>query len=146
MGKIYSKPIMALELFTPEECVAACSITCYALPFDTNYVRVDLNGNHQFDATYSGSTLTYTERHEAGHHIFGGGKVTLEEGQWWYEDVDVYKIDPSQSNITRNEENGHSYYDTSLYTKVASRLIKSKWGWYYLADNEGQSVITKNAS
>lgn len=148
MGKIrdYSKPMMVLEKFTPQEFVAGCTDWVVVQPVGSNirdYSRIDFNNNNQFDYNYN---QNYTERgynffgNSAAHTVLGGTNEIVE--------INVYNIDPSKSNLSASQENGHSYTG-SEYTLVATRLLKHTYGStvkYYAIEANGVTYTEKNNS
>lgn len=146
----YSKPLMAMERFTPQEYVAECTQWVVVIPTNSDlrkYSRIDFNGNGVFDITYNSYGNTdYTER---GFDYFGNDAAnTVLGGRNEVVNVNVYKIDSSKSNITPDSENG-ARYDNGDYTLSAIKLLKHTYGSnvkYYAIDYNGQTYTEKNAS
>ena len=144
MRKEWGSPMGNVQRFAPQEYVADCGdLIIDAVPSSTNraYTRIDFNGNGICDITYTGGTLTYTERGwdhfgaDAGHKI---PKNRIE-----IVGVNVYKIHVSASNITPGDEDGHSF-NNGDYDFVAAQLVRDKNypNKYYFLNDDYSGAIT----
>lgn len=140
--KIYSEPVMAVELFTPNQFVAACGddwvpATQLGKNFWADVVHDYGNENYGYgpDGIINSSTVEYFN---AGHapNAATGSEASLLKGHW-FENMTLYK------KVSTSIPSGSRYTDTrymvpmSGYEDVAIYITKGGVNkvWIYTGNN-----------
>ena len=150
----YSKPFMKMEVFTPQEFVAGCSLVIDSLPTSgvSGLLRIDWDGDGIMDY--------YDNERYVDSHM---GTQTATLSRFEIIDCNVYKLEkPSNGNLGSVEDgfdyiNGGRYEDTfhstaeykySLYaTKLARNTYIANGAYYIIFENNlGQASAHKNNS
>ena len=137
--KIYSKPIMFMEHFTPQEYCSQCGLVIDAISSDySGYLRVDLNndGHYQSGERFvdinnhhtTSSTLTswklldYKVYYLVRPHSNTAFQYEDQDGGWDYENGGSYG----------NSWSGGTYaYENSYY--LVENTFSSAHGWYVIS-------------
>ncbi|MBR6979871.1 MAG: hypothetical protein IKH88_08560 [Prevotella sp.] len=151
MGKVYSKPLMVLEQFTPQEFVSLCDIEITALPSET------VGGSLRLDGFPANGKFDDGER--ASHHlIFAKPAYKLNPKYYEIVNMNVYRAYGHASTATESWEVGNEYMDGIgqykdgsyfRYDLVTNQLIHYHYGstdFYLMMNGEMGTQYNKNVS
>lgn len=142
MKNFYSKPLMVVEQFTPQDSVAACTVFLPVENIGTDF-WVDLV--HSLGYNYSKGPDGIADEANVEHCLKGSSAPTnVHFHNTWYENMALYrKIVTSHDSGTTPYSDGHTFTPITGFTNVAIYIGSGRRMWIY---NGNDGLMPENPS